>query len=85
MLDDGGAIYSIGVRIKMTNALFYSFVLLLNVISVIFHDTKNDYLAVMFAAILSMNALIIPGAVILLFDSLLLKVKNRFNIGNDRF
>ncbi|EAZ3977965.1 hypothetical protein B9799_07115 [Salmonella enterica] len=69
---------------KLKNILFYSFVLIFNVIVFIFHDTGNDYLAVIFAAILSMNALIIPMGIVLVFDSILLRVGKRFKMGNDR-
>lgn len=69
---------------KLKNILFYSFVLIFNVIVFIFHDTGNDYLAVIFAAILSMNALFIPMGIVLVFDSILLRVGKRFKMGNDR-
>lgn len=69
---------------KLKNILFYSFVLIFNVIVFIFHDTGNDYLAVIFSAILSMNALIIPMGIVLVFDSILLRVGKRFKMGNDR-
>ncbi|HFZ1088688.1 TPA: hypothetical protein ACIJS4_004978, partial [Klebsiella oxytoca] len=72
------------LNMKLKNILFYSFVLIFNVIVFIFHDTGNDYLAVIFAAILSMNALIIPMGIVLVFDSILLRVGKRFKMGNDR-
>ncbi|WCQ54697.1 hypothetical protein NL418_006475 [Escherichia coli] len=45
---------------NIKDMLFYLFVLFLNIVVFLFYDTKNDYLAVVFAAIISMNALIIP-------------------------
>ncbi|ESN46105.1 hypothetical protein L366_00305 [Klebsiella variicola] len=70
---------------NIKDMLFYLFVLFLNIIVFLFYDTKNDYLAVVFAAIISMNALIIPMGVVLLFDSFLLRIKKRFNVGNSHF
>ena len=70
---------------NIKDMLFYLFVLFLNIIVFLFYDTKNDYLAVVFAAIISMNALIIPMGVVLLFDSILLRNKNRFNGVNSHF
>lgn len=70
---------------NIKDMLFYLFVLFLNIVVFLFYDTKNDYLAVVFAAIISMNALIIPMGVVLLFDSVLLRIKKRFNAGNSHF
>lgn len=70
---------------NIKDMLFYLFVLFLNIVVFLFYDTKNDYLAVVFAAIISMNALIIPMGVVLLFDFVLLRIKKRFNAGNSHF
>lgn len=58
---------------KIENIFLYSFILLFfysfifNIIAFIFHDIENDCLAVIFATILSMNALIPSMGIVLIF------------------
>lgn len=69
----------------MLNIYFLSLCVIFKYYCFLLYVAKNDYLSVVFSAIISLNALIIPMGIILLFDPFLLRIKKRFNVGNSHF